>query len=136
MSEQARWVEEQKGVAEALCLDLDGWVSELEQAATRRTELMAAVVGAATAKKKGLGVIRGLDPRQLAARARALLVGSASQIQHPVLAEAVRRGGEIPRTGRGRLSRDHTQVGAPTRGESSLGPSSQATTSDAPGGGD
>lgn len=135
MSERARWIEQQRSLAEAMGLDLEAWVAELEAAAGRRTELLAAVIGAASARKKGLGIVRSVNGAELAAKARTWLLARRRTIEHPVLAEAVRRAGDIPRTGRSRFARrpERTPVRRPTRGAGSLGPSSSDLTPDAPG---
>ena len=129
-----RWVREQQNVARALGLPIEAWADELDSAAARRTELMAAVIGAASAQGRGLTGVARVDGPSLARRARALLGVPAVRVEHPVLIEAVRRGvGPKRNAGRARLRGDET-VSTPRRGDSSIGPSAPGATADAPGG--
>lgn len=127
-----RWVEEQRRLASALGLELSEWSERLEAAGGRRTELMAAVVGASAARKLGLAWVSGIDGEALAVRARALLGTDAAQpkLRHPVLAAAVAR--DALRAGAG-ASQLRARVEPPKRGGGSLGPSAALGTPDAPG---
>ena len=113
--ELSRWVEEQYALAGALGLSIEDWVEALELASCRRTELLAAVVGAASAKKKGLGILRRVNSERLARRARELLLSDD--------------GSDISQM----LVKTRSEVSSPRRGGKALGPSSGAATADAPG---
>jgi hypothetical protein len=100
----AAWAEGQRRLARALGLSIEEWLEQLDAAAERRTGVTAAIVGAAVSSGQGLGVLDGLEPSALAARARGLVDPRPPRVDHPVLAEAVRRAAELaPGLGRARL---------------------------------
>ncbi|MEE2902946.1 MAG: hypothetical protein VYC39_11480 [Myxococcota bacterium] len=129
------WVRDQKSLARALGLSIEDWIRQLEQASERRTELTAAVIGAATSKGLGLGVISRVNGERLAHTARGLLDPEPPQVTDPVLAEAIRRADEMSTKqglGASRLKRKREHQ-TPSR---SVGPereSATEATADAPG---
>jgi hypothetical protein len=130
------WAENQRALARALGLSIEEWLGELDRAAQRKTGLLAAAVGAATAQKLGLSVLDQLDGAALAARARALIDPTPPKVDNPLLREAIRRAGEGgPSEGGGasRLKKSREPLPTPPRTTASLGPSSGEATPDAPG---
>lgn len=131
----AKWTRDQKSLARALGLSIDDWIRQLELASQRKTELTAAVIGAATSRGLGLGVISRVDGASLAEKARNLLDPEPPQVTDPVLAEAIRRADEMNVTsGRGasRLKRKQK----PATPQRAVGPereSANEATADAPG---
>ena len=129
------WVQDQKALARALGLSIDDWIRQLEQAAERKTELTAAIIGAATSRGLGLGVISRVNGEGLAVKARELLDPEPPQVTDPVLAEAIRRADEMnikPGSGASRLKRRR----APEIPARPVGPereSATEATADAPG---
>ncbi len=132
--EQVAWAEAQRHLARALGLSIEEWVRALEAASNHKTGLTAAVIGASMARGLGMGVLDTLDPAALFARARALIDPDPPRVENPVLAEAIRRAGELGSGGGARrLRAERSEVTTPRRGEGSLGKSASASTPDAPG---
>lgn len=111
----AAWADAQRRLARALGLSIEEWLEQLDAAAERRTGVTAAIVGIAVSSGQGLGVLEGLELPALAARARALVDPRPPRVDHPVLAEAVRRAAELaPGAGRARLKGAASGAPAPT----------------------
>lgn len=118
--ELAQWAENQRAVARALGLSIEEWMRALDAAGVRRTGVYAAAVGAAMARKHSLSVLEGFDSVAIAARARNIIDPKPPRVSSPLLAEAIRRAGELgaaPRSGAARLKKK-TAVSASERVES------------------
>lgn len=133
--ELAQWVRDQRALARALGLTIEEWILALERASKRRTGLTAAVIGAATARKMGLGILAQLDGPKLYGRAKSLIDPEPPRPEHPVLREVIRRADELPTGGgAGRLKKaEPKDIKVPVRGEISIGESASVATPDAPG---
>ncbi len=132
----AQWAADQRALAQTLGLSLEDWLDALTAAAERRTGLTAAVIGAATSRGLGLGVLAEIDGPELAERARGLIDPRPPRVADPVLAEAIRRSDDLDaQEGRGaaRLRRRAAPT-TPEREVRPLGPSASIATPDAPGG--
>lgn len=131
----ARWAERQRALARALDLTIEEWLEILDAASHRTTGITAAAIGAAMARGLGMGVVRGLDTRALARRARKLIDPLPPRVANPVLKEAVRRAKENFGEGQGaaRLRAKREAITTPRRGEEPIGDSARTGTPDAPG---
>jgi len=134
-AELEAWVAAQKDLARALGLSIEDWIRALEDASKRKTGLTAAVIGASMARGLGMGVLDSLDPAALVARARTLIDPEPPRVDNPVIAEAIRRAGELPSGGGARRLKTTTrrEVSTPQRGRGSIGKSASTATPDAPG---
>ena len=132
------WAEAQKNLARALGLSIEDWIRALEAASRRKTGLTAAVIGASMARGLGMSVLDALDPDGLFERARELIDPEPPRVDNPVLAEAIRRAGELGSGGGAKRLKapKRREVSTPQRGRGSLGKSASTATPDAPGGED
>lgn len=104
---------------------------ELRAAGERTAGLTAAVIGAAVSRGASLSILDGLDGVALAERAALLVDPAPPRVEHPAIAEAIRRADELPRgSGRERLSR---KLPRPERDETEPAPSAPEPSADAPG---
>jgi hypothetical protein len=136
----AQWAENQRALARALGLTIEDWMKALDAAGARQTGVYAAVVGAAMARGLGLSIIEGLSGVEIARAARQLIDPKPPRVSSPLLAEAIRRAGELgvgAEKGAGRLRRKKVErpepLPTPVRETKPLGESSEEATPDAPG---